>query len=122
MSQNRGNSKIKINAIPTNDKHNLKKEINDKKLLINNEKYLKDYLSVGIKINDPKPKGKKPSTSVTAKNRNNKPIKAVQLPSSNNTIQNTQSTCSFEISKSKIEPVHLTMAKIEKIYGNGVDM
>ena len=51
MSQNRGNSKIKINAIPTNDKHNLKKEINDKKLLINNEKYLKDYLSVGIKIN-----------------------------------------------------------------------
>ena len=27
MSQNRGNSKIKINAIPTNDKHNLKKEI-----------------------------------------------------------------------------------------------
>ena len=116
MSQNRGNSKIKINAIPTNDKHNLKKEINDKKLLINNEKYLKDYLSVGIKINDPKPKGKKPSTSVTAKNRNNKPVKAVKLPSSNTTIQNIQSTNSFEISKSKIEPVHSTMSKIEKIY------
>ena len=69
MSQNRRNSKIKINAIPTNEKYELKKEIKDKKLLINNDKYLKDYCTFDIKIKDSKPNTKKNSTSVASKGK-----------------------------------------------------
>lgn len=114
MSQNRRNSKIKINAIPTNEKHELKKEIKDKKLLINNDKYLRDYCTFDIKIKDPKPNTKKNSTSVASKGKKDsgklpKPIK----PSNNLTQTIEKSEMSI---KSREDPVKMTISKIEKIY------
>ena len=94
-------SKIKLQPLEKGDKARIAKEIKDKKMLVNNEKYLNGVLNFDVKVTQaPKKTIKKNNTST------NVSVKKETI-SSNTTISSVKSTTAND------EPV---LKKIERLY------
>lgn len=128
MNQKRNNSKAKVEAetnknINIKDKDSLEKEIQAKKLLINNEKYLKDYLNFEVDLPQIEQQKTKPSNKHIQQRQNSK-SQSNQNPTSNNNpnnninkfkepikaipkAKNPNNTNKLPISKTKQNPTHL---------------